>query len=313
MVEGDQLNLNEIYKFALEVAENAGQMLVKASQNRDTYRDDNIRLKKNTVDIVTETDEKVEQFIKLEINKRYPNHKFIGEETYSSGQSKKYLVDDDPTWIVDPLDGTVNYVHLFPMMCVSIGFVVGGRAVIGVVNAPFLNQTYSAYQGGGAWLNQRTKLPLQKLPLPEDAPRGCIFLCEWGKDRKYSPGLNLQRKVDSFVNMATDYCHGIRSLGSASLDLCFVASGAFDIWWEGGCWEWDVAGAVAILNEAQGLITTGNKPETDEIPEVELGSRLYLAIRPCEETEKESARESQERVVRQVWDRVHKLDYERPQ
>lgn len=310
MKEDTQLDFKEIYDFAIDVAEKAGHMLVTASQHRTV--DQNIRLKKNTVDIVTETDEKVEQFIKNEITKKYPEHKFIGEETYSAGQEKKYLVDNDPTWIVDPLDGTVNYVHLFPMICVSIGFAVGGKAVVGVVHAPFLNQTYSAYPGGGAWLNNQ-RLPLQNLPLPEEAPRGCIFLCEWGKDRRYEPGLNLQRKVDSFINMATDYCHGVRSLGSASLDLCFVASGAFDIWWEGGCWEWDVAGAVAILNEAKGLVTTGNPPEdTAIIPEVKLGSRLYLAIRPCDGNETETSRESQERVVRQIWKRVHALDYNRP-
>lgn len=312
MADTSQLDLKEIHEFAFDVAERAGKMLVAASQNRTA--DENIRLKKNTVDIVTETDEEVEKFIKTEINNRYPEHKFIGEETYSAGKSKKYLVDDDPTWIVDPLDGTVNYVHLFPMICVSIGFAVGGKAVVGVVHAPFLSQTYSAYPGGGAWLNKLIQLPLQNLPMPENAPKGCIFLCEWGKDRRYAPGLNLQRKVDSFINMATDYCHGVRSLGSASLDLCFVATGAFDIWWEGGCWEWDVAGAVAILNEAKGLVTTGNPPENpDVIPEVELGSRLYLAVRPCQGTDTETPRQSQERVIRQVWKRVNTLDYVRPQ
>lgn len=79
-------------------------------------------MKKNTVDIVTETDEYVEKFTKNEIIDKYPEHKSIGEETYSAGQTKKYLVDDNPTWIVDPLDGAVNYVHMFPMICVSVGF-----------------------------------------------------------------------------------------------------------------------------------------------------------------------------------------------
>lgn len=118
--------------------------------------------------------------------------------------------------------------------------------MVGVVHVPFLNQTYSAYPGGDAWLNKHTKHPLQTRPLPENAPKGCIFLCEWGTDRRYEPGLNLQRMVDSFINMATDYCHRMRSLGSASLDLGFVASGAFDILWEGRFWEWNVAGAVTI-------------------------------------------------------------------
>ena len=83
--------------------------------------------------------------------------------------------------------------------------------------------------------------------MPEKAPSGCIFSCEWGKDRKYIAGGNLHNKVESFVNMASEIggrqgrggmVHGVRSLGSATLDLAYIAMGAFDIWWEGGCWEW---------------------------------------------------------------------------
>lgn len=315
------LDLKEIEAFAVQVAEAAGKILMEASKNRQTRsNNDDIRLKMNTVDIVTETDEQVEQFIRKEILQKYPDHDFVGEESYSAGQTKQYLVSEKPTWVVDPLDGTVNYVHLFPMICVSIGFCVGGKAVAGAIHAPFLHQTYSAHRGGGAWLNQETKLPLQNLPLPAEAPKGCIFSCEWGKDRRNIPELNLSRKIASFVNMAAQMgeslpgmCHGVRSMGSASLDLCFVATGAFDIWWEGGCWEWDVCAGFIIVEEAGGLVTTANPPaEGSEIPEAHLGSRLYLAIRGAQGTEEESGKEAQERVVRAVWDRVHRLDYERP-
>lgn len=101
----------------------------------------------------------------------------------------------------------------------------------------------------------------------------------------------MHRKIESFVNMAAEVggrqgrggmVHGVRSLGSATLDLAYIAMGAFDIWWEGGCWEWDVAAGIAILQEAGGLITTANPPEdwaNAPIEEVRLGSRLYLAIR----------------------------------
>lgn len=144
--------------------------------------------------------------------------------------------------------GTVNYIHLFPMYCVSIALVVGGEPVIGVINAPFLKQTFSACRGRGAWLNGTQRLPLLRQPvppMPEHAPKGCVFSCEWGKDRRDDPDGNLRRKVDSFLNMATEIggrdgkggmVHGVRSLGSATLDLAYVAMGAFDIWWEGGCW-----------------------------------------------------------------------------
>ena len=81
--------------------------------------------------------------------------RFIGEETYSSGQSRDYLVTDAPTWIVDPLDGTVNYTHLFPMFCVSIAFCLNGIPVIGVIYQPVLDTTYSALVGNGAWQDDR--------------------------------------------------------------------------------------------------------------------------------------------------------------
>lgn len=195
---------------------------------------------------------------------------FIGEETYSRGSSRAYLINPTtPTWCVDPLDGTVNYTHLFPMFCVSIAFILHGRPIIGVVYAPFLNQLFTACRGKGALLNETQRLPLVRQPMPGDAPKGCVFSCEWGKDRKDREDGNLYRKVESFMNMAVEVggrggkggmVHGVRSLGrrvslfiqsfflwekwltlgeiSATMDLAYTAMGAFDIWWEGGCWEW---------------------------------------------------------------------------
>lgn len=151
--------------------------------------------------------------------------RFIGEETYSAGTSRQYLVDSSPTWIVDPLDGTVNFTHIFPMFCVSIAFAVNGHPVIGVINAPFLAQLFTSCKGRGAWLNETQQLPLLRdpvPPLPENAPRGCIFSCEWGKDRGDGRDGNLARKIDSFVAMALEpkargglggMVHGVRSLG----------------------------------------------------------------------------------------------------
>lgn len=298
----------------------------------------------------------MERFIHEAISTRYPTHKyvtipsrsnetqelililsskrFIGEETYAktSSSAREYLITSEPTWCVDPLDGTVNYTHMFPMFCVSIAFIVGGKPVIGVIYAPMLNQLFSSCLGHGAWLNETTRLPLIKNakdnvakdnkdnygvpPMPENAPSRCIFSCEWGKDRRNVSGGNLRKKISSFMNMAAEkggenadglrgMVHGVRSLGSATLDLAYTAMGSLDIWWEGGCWEWfvlppfllfarfrpliyfrdafrDVAAGVAILLEAGGLVTTANPPEdpdTAKIEDVRLGSRLYLAIR----------------------------------
>jgi myo-inositol-1(or 4)-monophosphatase len=138
------------------------------------------------------------------------------------------------------------------MFCVSIGFIVQHRPVIGVIYAPFQDQLFSACSGRGAWLNEKRQLPLIRSPIPPmpaNAPSQCIFSCEWGKDRRDIPDGNMHRKIESFVNMAAEIggrdgkggmVHGMRSLGSATLDLAYTAMGSFDIWWEGGCWEWYV-------------------------------------------------------------------------
>ncbi|KAF2969701.1 hypothetical protein GQX73_g3938 [Xylaria multiplex] len=295
--------LGEIYDFAVQLGKDAGQLLMDFARARWGDKGSGEQLfseKDNAVDIVTKADEDVEAFVKSSIEKKYPSHKFIGEETYSKGASRDYLIGDEPTWCVDPLDGTVNYTHLFPMFCVSVAFIVGGKAVIGVIYAPFTNQLFSACKGRGAWLNETQQLPLIRNPIPPHA------------------------RIESFVNMAAEasgrdgkggMVHGVRSLGSATLDLAYVAMGAFDIWWEGGCWEWDVSAGIAILQEAGGLVTTANPPEDHqkaEITDVRLGSRLYLAIRPAGPSETESGRQTQERVVREVWKRVRALDYNRP-
>ncbi|TKA83848.1 Protein qutG [Friedmanniomyces simplex] len=328
MASNEPLDLDEVYAFASQLGKDAGKILDDGWRRRAQGGGQAEHVEKESaVDIVTQTDEDVEAFVKTKISKRFPSHHFIGEETYSKGSSKDYLIGDEPTWCVDPLDGTVNYIHIFPMFCVSIAFILNGEPVIGIINTPFMNHTFSACRGRGAWLNETQQLPLVRNPippLPETAPKGCVFACEWGKDRRDLADGNLQRKVESFVNMAAEIggrdgkggmVHGVRSLGSATLDLAYCAMGAVDIWWEGGCWEWDVAAGICLLKEAGGLVTTANPPEdpaTARIDDAKLGGRLYLAIRPAGDSTRETGRQSQERTVREVWRRVRHLDYARP-
>ena len=116
-------------------------------------------------------------------------------------------------------------IHVFPLFCVSIAFILDHEPVVGVVYAPFLDQLFSACKGKGAWMNGTQQLPLVRNPIPPmpaTAPKGCIFSFEWGKDRRDSPDGNLQRKVESLVNMAAEIgarggkggmVHGVRSLG----------------------------------------------------------------------------------------------------
>ncbi|TKW56672.1 Protein qutG [Colletotrichum tanaceti] len=224
MADISDAELRDIYDFAVQVGKEAGDLLMTAAKSRWATggHQQAFTEKDNSVDLVTKTDTEVEAFIRTSVANKYPSHNFLGEETYSAGASRDYLVDDRPTWIVDPLDGTVNFTHLFPMFCVSIGFAVKGKPVIGVINAPFLNQTFSSCKGHGAWMNETQRLPLVLSPLPANAPSGCVFSCEWGKDRRDTPDGNMHRKVESFMNMAAErggrggkggMVHGMRSLG----------------------------------------------------------------------------------------------------
>ncbi|KAL7656028.1 hypothetical protein ACMYSQ_005159 [Aspergillus niger] len=327
--ELSQEQLDQIYAFAVDLGRKAGQLLMESVEKRiGDGVSQAVEEKDSAVDIVTQTDEEVEVFIKNAIQSKYPTHKFLGEESYAKGQSRDYLIDEHPTWCIDPLDGTVNFTHIFPMFCVSIGFIVNHRPIIGVIYAPFQDQLFSSCVNRGAWLNEKRRLPLIRNPtippMPSNAPSKCILSCEWGKDRRDIADGNLYRKIESFLNLTAEVgsrggkggmVHGVRSLGSATLDLAYTAMGSFDIWWEGGCWEWDVAAGIAILLEAGGLVTTANPPEDPEtaaIEDVRLGSRLYLAIRPAGPSATETGRQTQERTVREVWKRVRQLEYTRP-
>ncbi|GAA5852004.1 hypothetical protein JCM8547_000124 [Rhodosporidiobolus lusitaniae] len=368
------LDLASLHRFAAELSIIAGSYLRDQALARTTAGGasqafgDSIQIKENAADLVTRADTHSEQMISGLIRERYPGHKIIGEESYSAGQEKRFLLDNDPTWIIDPLDGTVNFVHLFPTCCVSVGFCVNKVPVVGAIFAPILaglhptnaqGSLYSAAHGLGAWSTPisfpfsssvlsapsassssssqpfQTKpqpwdhaVPLPYLPpqpLPPSAPHGCLFAAEWGKARSLAPGSTLSKKAASFVNMAAEggegknggMVHGIRSLGSAALDCVYVATGSVDVWWEGGCWEWDVCAGIVLISESGGRVVPSQAPSPDlldsgEILNADLGSRLYLAVRACADTEGETGREAQDRLVRAVWKRTEPLGYERP-
>ena len=149
----------------------------------------------------------------------------------------KSELTDEPTWIVDPIDGTTNFVHGIPCSCISIGICVDKVPVIGVVLNPFLNTIYTAIKGQGAYKNG-TKLPLNKTQL--GGINSCVFVTEWGTSRK---GINFDIKRETFSTLLAEECnggkmvHGLRMNGSAALNLCGVAEGVYDGYWECGPWE----------------------------------------------------------------------------
>lgn len=282
------IDLGTLRDFAIQLARDAGSMITSAR----TDQKESAAEKKNSVDLVTEVDQAVEAFIIEKIKKEYPSHKFIGEETYSSSGQTASILDDDPTWIVDPIDGTTNFIHGFPFVAVSIGFTINQVPTVGVIFAPFLNMMYTGIKGQGSFLND------QRLPLrPATKINGlgnCVIAVEWGSDR--TEGGNLKIKSDTYFNLTRQgggMCHSLRSLGSAALNLCAVASGTMDCYVEGGMWEWDICAGWVILTEAGGLMTTANPAK--EIKEPGLCDRMILAVRGSTD------RGDQENLVREFW------------
>lgn len=193
---------------------------------------------------MTETDQKTEKLVKDAIAKQYPLHKFIGEESWAAGEETK--LTDEPHWIVDPIDGTTNFVIGLPWCCISIGVTYKSRPVIGVVYAPFLDLLFSARTGAGAFIESpmvpRRPLPLSKNPLPLPNLKRAVIAEEWGSDRKIE---TIETKTAAFSRLAGDadkgvqggqMVSGIRSIGSAALSCCYVAQGSLDVWHEIGCW-----------------------------------------------------------------------------
>lgn len=283
------IDLEELRDFAVNLARDAGKMITGARTDQKSSAAE----KKNSVDLVTEVDQAVEAFIIKQIKSQYPEHKFIGEETYSASGQTASILDDSPTWIVDPIDGTTNFIHGFPFVAVSIGFTIKQVPTVGVVYCPFLDYMYTGIKGQGSFLNDK-KLPLNS-PAPAIGGLGnCVVAVEWGSDRVEDG--NLKVKSDTYFNLTRQnggMCHSLRSLGSAALNLCAVASGTMDCYVEGGMWEWDICAGWVILSEAGGLMTTANPAK--DIKEPGLCDRMILAVRGS------SDRADQEQLVREFW------------
>lgn len=207
-----------------------------------------------------------------------------------------------PTFICDPIDGTVNFVHGYPYVCISLGFTVSKRPVVGVIYNPFTTTLYSAIKGHGAFLNHNTRLPLKQKPEPLQGLSNALVAVEWGSDRE---GVNWDVKTKTFARLGMPreeggaMVHSLRSLGSAALNLCAVACGTMDVYWEAGCWAWDVAAGWVILEEAGGMVVDGNpggwKPEVD--------GRKYMAVR--------AAPSGQREIVEEFWGHVvGRFEYE---
>jgi len=190
-------------------------------------------------DFVSEADYAAEAAVIGVILKHYPDHAIIAEESGAQGES-------DYTWVIDPLDGTTNFLHGFPVFCVSVGLMHKGRVEHGVVYDPMRQELFTASRGQGAQLDGRKIRVSGQLQL-ERALLGTGF-----PYRDSNLGIPPYMKMLEKAIMETA---GIRRCGAAALDLCYVAAGRMDLFWETGLRSWDLAAGSLIIREAGGIIS----------------------------------------------------------
>ena len=217
---------------AISAAQAVGEVLRDGFGRRQEIR------YKGEVDLVTEADEKAERTVKEILGEAFPNYGELAEE---SGELEG---EEDARWIIDPLDGTTNCTHGVPFFCTSIALERAGEVVVSVVHDPMANETYAAERGGGATLNGK---PITVSDTNE--PIRALLATGFPYDRDEVP-----TALDLFGRFAM-LTQGMRRLGSAALDLCYVAAGRLDGYYERGIKAWDIAAGVLIVEEAGGKVT----------------------------------------------------------
>lgn len=222
-------------ELAIEAAREAGKLLkLHAGKPRQVETKSG-----EESNLVTEIDRKSEETIIRIIRSRYPSHDVLAEESGSHEKKSDYR------WIIDPLDGTINFTHGVPIFCVSIALEYKGTVILGVIYDPNLDELFTAEKGKGAFLNSRPIHVSKTAKLRES-----LLVTGFPYNVQSNPDHAIERFV-AFLQEA----RAVRRLGSAALDLCYVAAGRFDGFWEVSLNPWDIAAGVLILEEAGGTYT----------------------------------------------------------
>jgi len=253
------------------VSREAGQLIVAAFNEKK-----HIAIKTNQLDIVTETDKQAEAHIIRAIQQLYPTHAFIGEESHDTpGQ---YHITDSPTWVIDPIDGTNNFVHSLPFVCVAIGVLVRREMAVAVIHAPILGETFTAIRGRGAYLTNHPvypPLPASLATLPPaptadshrlstsaiTALNAAAVITELGYDRSAA---GMHTALERLRLLCCGHSmQSLRSYGSCALNMCYVAVGRAEAYYEGrdamiGPKPWDSGAAALIVRESGGCVYDTN-------------------------------------------------------
>ncbi|SMN18465.1 similar to Saccharomyces cerevisiae YHR046C INM1 Inositol monophosphatase, involved in biosynthesis of inositol and in phosphoinositide second messenger signaling [Maudiozyma saulgeensis] len=286
------IDLRYIENFLCDLAlKKIGPIIKTKSGTQSEY---DLKTGSRQVDIVTAIDKQVEKLIWDSLKDEFPNFKFVGEESYVKGVTK---ITDEPTFIVDPIDGTTNFVHDFPFSCTSMGLTINKIPVVGVIFNPHLNLLISASKDNGVRLNgedydYETKI---KSMGPLIINKSIVAL-QPGSARE---GTNFKTKMKTYENLLSadgGFVHGFRNLGSSAMSLAYIALGYLDSYWDGGCYSWDVCAGWCILNETGGKIVGANNNEWD----IPVDNRTYFAVRgTCDSTNKD-----QQKYITDFWSNV---------
>lgn len=221
---------------AIKAARAAGAIINRAALDVESVR---VSVKQ-TNDFVTEIDQKAEEAIIETLLTAYPGHGILAEESGSEHGAR----DSEFVWIIDPLDGTTNFIHGFPVYCVSIALAVRGKVEQAVVYDPTRNDVFCATKGRGAYMNDRRIRVAKRTRLQE-----CLISTGF----PYRPGDKLKSYL-SMLGEVMSQCAGVRRPGAAALDLAYVAAGFSDGFFETGLQPWDIAAGSLLVTEAGGLI-----------------------------------------------------------
>ena len=245
---------------AVKAARKAGSLITRASADIDKLT---VRSKRQN-DFVSEVDHAAEEAIISTLRDAYPTHGFLAEESGERDAKSDYV------WVIDPLDGTTNFLHGFPQYCVSIALLHKGSAQQAVVYDPNRNELFTATKGVGAYLNDRRIRVTRRDKLQE-----CLILTGF-------PFRNPEQ-LDEYLRMfrsMTMACAGIRRPGAAALDLAWVAAGRADGFWEIGLSPWDIAAGALLVREAGGLVgdTEGEDKYVESGRVVATNAKIFSAV-----------------------------------
>jgi myo-inositol-1(or 4)-monophosphatase len=225
--------MNDFLTFAVQIAQEAGEILKLAQTQTISIEE------KRANDLVTEFDQRIDDFLSEKILSQFPNHQILAEESGTRGDGSDFC------WVIDPIDGTTNFAHHIPMFAISIALQYKNQTIVGVVYNPMNGELFTAQKNHGAFLNGQ-RLQINPQATIQGALLATGFPCKDPDD------------VPAYMAMfepLLQASQGIRRIGAASLDLAYVAAGRFDGFWEIALKPWDIAAASLMISEAGGVVT----------------------------------------------------------